>query len=312
MRKLLRPTFRELTAWFALGQAAAVSFSGNAPAGKLSGRWSSIFRGQGMMFEAVREYLPGDEVRHMDWAVTARTGKPHLKLFREERQQQVILAVDDSISMQFGTRGTFKNVQAARIAAMLSGCAIAEHEQIGGGVFAVSADKASWRWFGMSARRQTSLRFINALTMPPEAEASQLNGAGLPAVLRHLARQRYMRSCSSICYVLSDFSYLRNGDDLRKALRELRRQHRVIFIAIDDRADCNIPQAGAVPLGSEEKSPKPVLLEKNKTAAIFADMWLKRRTSLRIICKEAGVRLLEVNTADNVKNLQLLMRQATA
>lgn len=307
MRSLLRPSFRELTAWFALGQAAAVTFAGNSPAGKMSGRWTSAFRGQGMLFEAVREYLPGDEARHIDWSVTARTGKPHLKLFREERQQQLVIAVDDSASMQFGTRGTFKNAQAAHIAAMLAGSAIAEHEQLGCGIFNTSP---AWQWFGMSSRRQNAMRFLKALTLPPDKNVGKLDGAGLPAVIRNMARQRYMRHGSSICYIISDFAQLNDGDELKKSLNELRRQHKIVLIAVDDQADFKIAPVGVVPLGSDDKSPHPVLLEKNKAAAVFADIWLKRRNVLRLICRELGIRLLETTTAENVKNLQLLMKQA--
>ena len=85
----------------------------------LSGLYASVFRGQGMDYEETREYREGDEIRNMDWRVTARTGVPHLKVFREERERSVVLCVDAGPHMHFGTRGTFKCVQAARAAALL-------------------------------------------------------------------------------------------------------------------------------------------------------------------------------------------------
>ena len=85
-----------------------------------SGLYASVFRGQGLNFEEVREYREGDDIRNMDWKVTARTNEPHLKVYREERERNVLLCVDHGPHMFFGTRGTFKSVQAARAAASAS------------------------------------------------------------------------------------------------------------------------------------------------------------------------------------------------
>ncbi len=74
-----------------------------------SGLYASVFRGQGLNFEEVREYREGDDIRNMDWKVTARTNKPHLKVYREERERSVVLCVDHGPHMFFGTRGTFKS-----------------------------------------------------------------------------------------------------------------------------------------------------------------------------------------------------------
>ena len=89
-------------------QARTVGIASHHPVNSvLCGLYASVFRGQGMDFEEVREYQEGDEIRNMDWRVTARTGVPHLKVFREERERSVILCVDISERMAFGTRGTF-------------------------------------------------------------------------------------------------------------------------------------------------------------------------------------------------------------
>ena len=83
------------------------------------GSYMSAFKGMGMEFDEVRPYQPGDEVRHLDWRVTARTGRPHTKLFREERERPILLWVDYRANMFFATRGVFKSVLAARAAALL-------------------------------------------------------------------------------------------------------------------------------------------------------------------------------------------------
>jgi len=96
-----------------------------------SGASSSRWRGRGVDFRESRIYQPGDEIRHMDWRVTARSGKPHTKLFEEEREQGLLLAVDFNPSMRFGTRVRFKNVQAARAAALLAWMASAAGDRVG-------------------------------------------------------------------------------------------------------------------------------------------------------------------------------------
>jgi len=89
-----------------------------------SGLYASVFRGTGLDFEEVREYQEGDDIRNMDWKVTARTNEPHLKVYREERERSVLLCVDHGPHMFFGTRGTFKSIQAARCAALLGWAAL--------------------------------------------------------------------------------------------------------------------------------------------------------------------------------------------
>jgi hypothetical protein len=100
-----------------------------------AGLYASVFRGAGVNFEEVREYREGDDIRYMDWKVTARTNEPHLKVFREERERSVVLCVDRGPHMVFGTRGTFKSVQAARAAALIGWAASRLNDRVGGMAF---------------------------------------------------------------------------------------------------------------------------------------------------------------------------------
>ena len=101
----------------------------------MAGTQRSPFKGRGINFEEVRRYQPGDEIRHMDWRVTARTGEPHLKLFQEERERPVIFVVDFTASMFFGTRVAFKSVIAARVATLLAWAALARGDRVGSLIF---------------------------------------------------------------------------------------------------------------------------------------------------------------------------------
>ena len=109
--------------------------SGSNPWRQASGDYASPFRGQGLAFHEVREYRFGDDIRSIDWRVTARTDKPHVKVFTEERERTVILCIDANAAMRFGTRGTFKSVQAARAAALLGWQANGSNDRVGCIVF---------------------------------------------------------------------------------------------------------------------------------------------------------------------------------
>jgi uncharacterized protein (DUF58 family) len=273
----------------------------------LQGNWRSSQRGQGMLFDTVREYSPGDDVRHIDWKVTARTGRPHLKLFHEERQQQVMVLVDDSPSMQFGTRGTFKNVQAARLTAMIGGSAMAQHERLGGGVFSVAGKASSLRWIAPQSHRRAALQLLRPLTVPPAQQESA--PSTLPALLQALVRLGPLRSIRSRLCILSDFSMVpaQATPLLRQALAELRRRHRVTLLAIDDAADKAMPQAGWLELQGTGAS---VQLDSGNTRLreTYAAYWEQRRGVLRAEARSLGIELLECSTADGTRQLRQLLR----
>ena len=111
---------------------------GKRVSSQLYGGHGSSFRGRGMEFDEVRVYHPGDDVRTIDWRVTARTGRPHTKLFQEERERPVLVLVDARASMRFGTRDCFKSVLAAKAAAVLAWIGIGGGDRVGGLVLAPS------------------------------------------------------------------------------------------------------------------------------------------------------------------------------
>src|SRR5271170_5744589 len=136
---MLYPDFNEL---IRLGKRASrlQILSGRSSTTAGSGDYASPFRGQGLAFHEVREYRFGDDIRSIDWRVTARTDKAHVKIFTEKRERTVILCVDANAAMRFGTRGTFKSVQAARAAALLGGQACSSNDRVGCLVFGDVAD----------------------------------------------------------------------------------------------------------------------------------------------------------------------------
>ncbi|MDD5114985.1 MAG: DUF58 domain-containing protein, partial [Methylobacter sp.] len=117
------------------GPAASLNLQPASIRSRQSGGYVSRFKGRGMEFDETRLYQPGDDIRSIDWRVTARTGKTHTKLFREERERPVFIAVDDRAAMHFATRGVFKSVLAAKLAGLLAWTAQHHGDRMGGQIF---------------------------------------------------------------------------------------------------------------------------------------------------------------------------------
>lgn len=180
---------------------------------KLAGSYLAKSKGRGMEFDEVRHYQPGDDVRAIDWRVTARTGKVHTKLFREEKERPVFILTDLSSAMRFGSTLLLKSVQAAHLAAIISWHSKAQGDKLAGLVFS----NQNHRLLKPASRTRGVLRYLQALidVHQPAAEPQQLtSGLHLAEALSEL--RRLLRP-GSLLYVLSDFSQLE-----QEALRHLQ------------------------------------------------------------------------------------------
>src|SRR5579871_3200956 len=130
---MLFPELRELVKLKAV--AGVSNLLQDRTGNRTHGDYASLFHGLGVEFETVRPYVIGDDVRYIDWRVTARSGKPHIKTFRAECDRNVLVVVDANAYMRFGTRNTFKSVQAAKTAALLCWKSLQQQDRVGGAVF---------------------------------------------------------------------------------------------------------------------------------------------------------------------------------
>lgn len=192
------------------------------------GEYHSSFRGQGMEFDEVREYQAGDDVRFIDWNVTARTGIPFIKKFREERELTVLLAVDASPSLGFGSTGQTKSEQAAEIAAVIAFSAIANQDKVGCLFFTDSVE----HHIAPRKGRGHVLRIIRELL----GFKAQGRGTHLAGALEHIVRTQKRRA---VVFVLSDFW----SGDFAHALSICSRRHDTIAIQLADRRE-------SVPVGA--------------------------------------------------------------
>jgi len=213
-----------------------------APRGKVlatrSGGHVSRFRGRGMEFDESRVYQPGDDPRNMDWRVTARSGRPHVKLFREERERPLWLLADSGPSMRFGTRVAFKSVIAARAAALLGWAAADQGDRIGGLVF----DETRHFERRPAARTRGLLPLLKALAEDPIPGEDGGYGS-LAAAAEHLVQ---LVRPGSLVFLLSDFAGLRREDGAW--LARLGCGNEVVLVHIYDALEATAPPAGRYPV----------------------------------------------------------------
>lgn len=202
-----------------------------------SGAYQSTFKGRGMSFSEVRNYFPGDDVRNIDWNVTARTNEPYIKIFEEERELTAVLLVDVSRSSLFGTTNQMKNEFITEISAVLAFSAIQNNDKVGVIFFSDKVEK----FIPPKKGKQHILRIIRELLdFRPES-----NGTDLGVAIRYLNNVIKKRS---IAFILSDF--LTKGYD--DALRVAAKKHDIIGLRIYDPRDETLPNVGLVRMADAE------------------------------------------------------------
>ncbi len=254
----------------------------------LSGLYVSVFRGQGMDFEENREYQEGDEIRNMDWRVTARTGVPHMKVFREERERAVILCVDVGAHMQFGTRGTFKSVQAAKAAALMGWSASTNQDRVGAMLFGDPAQGP--RFFRPSRARRSFWRMLQAL--------SEDRRTGLPvegdAMLEALDRLHRVAPTGALLFIVGDLN--RDPASLQPILGKLRQRHELILMPVDDIADREIPNIGRVVFQAQDGRRIEVETDSDEGRRLYREMWERYREDLETLCSRLALTLIPLST----------------
>ena len=196
-----------------------------------AGQYESVFKGRGMQFEEVREYTPGDDVRTIDWNVTARAGKPYIKRFVEEREMTVMLVVDLSASGEFGTRVRLKNELAAEFCAVLAFAAVRNNDKVGLIIFTDEIELIIPPKKG-SGHVLRLIRELLYFKMPKKK-------TNIPMSLDYLAR--VIRKKATV-FLVSDFM----AEDFKKELSLINRRHDVVAVAVRDPAEIEMPSVGLV------------------------------------------------------------------
>ena len=261
----------------------------------LAGEYHSVFKGQGMEFQEVREYQPGDEVRSIDWNVTARTGEPFVKRFVEERELSVIFAVDLSASGNFGSVNKLKNEVAAEICALLAFSAIKNNDKVGLVVFTDTIELFVPPGKGSSH----VLRLIRELLefKPRRAKTN------IAEAIEYVSRIMQKRS---VVFLVSDF--LETG--FERQLRIVSKRHDVIAVTIGDPLEVKLPNVGLVEL---EDSETGELIEIDTSSAAIRRRYeisgAERRGALTDLFRKVDIDEIEVMTnRDYVRDLVKFFR----
>lgn len=262
------------------------------------GEYHSVFKGQGMEFAEVREYQPGDDVRAIDWNVTARMGHPYVKRYIEERELTVLLAVDLSGSKQFGTRGRFKAELAAEIAAVLALSAVRNNDRVGLLVF---TDRIEHFVPARKGRRHVLRLIRDVLAFRPQGRGTDL-GAALEFAGRVLPHR-------SIVFVLSDFlidEEERHGpregaeEHFERALRLVSRRHDLVAVCITDGAEEALPDAGVIRFTDPETGEECVIdTGRRSFRAEYGARCAAERERLRGLFRRLGIDEIAVRTDDS-------------
>ncbi|MFG1416697.1 DUF58 domain-containing protein [Xanthobacter sp. V0B-10] len=275
---------------------------GFAPGGKVRthqfGGHRSSFRGRGMEFDEVRAYQPGDDIRTIDWRVTARTGKAHTKLFQEERERPVLLLVDARRAMRFGTRDCFKSVLAARAAAVLTWVAIAGGDRVGG-VVLTPFELAAFR---PERSRRRILHFVKAVA---EATAQGLGledtaAAPEPTLAEAFARLRGAARPGTLVFIASDFA-----DFDAAAARELNRlshASQVTAVFTFDPLEARLPPRGTYRISDGEAVAR-LDPARGDLAAAYAARFTARRARIESFARQHGMAFVPLETGQDAGDL---------
>jgi uncharacterized protein (DUF58 family) len=256
-----------------------------------AGMYASVFRGQGLNFEEVREYREGDDIRNMDWKVTARINEPHLKVYREERERSVVLCVDKGPHMHFGTRGTFKFLQATRAAALIGWAANGHGDRVGGILFG-DADTGPQHYRPTKDRRAL-WRLLNDLSKPG-ARAQR----GVDCVDLILQRADRGAGTGALIFVIADFN--RDPQGLDRSLGQLCQRHSVVLVPVDDPADRELPGVGRALFRGPDGELLEVDTDDPAGRADYRQRWEQRRDALVRQANRLGIAVIPITTDQDV------------
>jgi uncharacterized protein (DUF58 family) len=261
----------------------------------LAGEYGSVFRGRGMEFDEVREYMPGDEIRTIDWNVTARTGTPYVKRFVEERELTVMFVVDLSASGAFGSVSKLKNEVAAEFCSLLAFSAVKNNDKVGLIVFTDQIEM----YIPPKKGTQHVLRVIRELlNFKPRQASTDIEGA-----LDFLGKVTKKRS---VVFLVSDFQ----AEGFEKPMRVIGKRHDLVAVTVVDPREVRLPNVGLVEL--EDAETGEIVLIDTGSAGIrkrYERLGREQSDRFRELFSSMGVDQIEVMTdRDYVPNLVRFFR----
>ena len=287
------------------GPARAIALNVLRVNSRQTGAYVSRFRGRGMEFDESRPYQPGDDPRSIDWRVTARSTTAYTKLFREERERPVLVAVDLRSNMHFATRGCFKSVNASRAAALLSWAAHHRGDRIGGLIFGDTTHRELKPRLG----RRAALRFVHELVEHPDWRSSDPEAANPEALTQAMSALRRVARPGSLVVVISDFVGFTRA--AQSYLSSVARHNEVLAVFLNDPLERELPPPGRYRLVSPDDE---LAIDTYAAPARrdYAHAFEERLQELETFCQVYGVHLMPMSTDDDpVSTLQTALGRRT-
>ncbi|TQV80994.1 DUF58 domain-containing protein [Exilibacterium tricleocarpae] len=275
---------------FAAGELAL--FARRPSAAVISGQVRTRFRGRGMEFEEVRPYQPGDDIRSIDWRVTARTQAAYTKLYREERERPVFVWVDQRAPMFFGSRGCFKSVLAAHLASLLGWAALNNSDRIGAQVFG-DRDHHDIR---PRRSKHALLELIHQLHESNHRLHTPVAPAGGKRLEDMLADARRVSKPGSAVFLISDFHDFTRACE--EQLFQLARHTDITLFALADPLESRLPDTTRLTVSDGQRR-LPVDTADPQLAQAFSQRYQQRRRALQKTCAALAVPLVSVATGDD-------------
>ena len=261
-----------------------------------AGEYQSSFRGQGLDFDDFREYAHGDEIRFIDWNVTARMGTPYIRKFREERELAVVLAVDVSGSADFGSVHFSKREAAAEAAAILGFSAVGNGDKVGLLLFA----KEAYFYVPPAKGTRHVLRIVRDILMAEPTQSGTSITAACDFLIRTLRRKAFI-------FMISDFF----DDPLEKPLSKLARKHETIALQVCDPLEAVLPKAGKVVFTDPETGWEAQVNTNNANLRMGYEKLMRRQSEgVKAVCKKNGIDLAQLSTdRDRLGDLHRLLKK---
>lgn len=259
----------------------------------LSGPNKANFRGRGIDFEEVRSYQPGDDIRTIDWRVTARTGSAHTRVFREERERPVLVVVDQRSRLFFGSQNCFKSVLAAHIAGLLAWSALGNGDRIGGVVF----NEAGHQEIRPRRNRKAVLALLSQL-VASNARLPEINPTDEPRGLATMLEAlRHITRPGTSLYLISDFHDAAEPA-VREHLSRLAQHTEITAIACSDPLESTLPPPGRYAVTDGVRQAE-LLTHNSRLRARYTQLWTQRVDTLHHELQSLGIPLLQASTHES-------------
>ena len=255
------------------------------------GAYLSSFKGRGMEFEESRMYMPGDDIRNMDWRVTARTGNAHTKVFREERERPVLLWLDLNASMMFATRRAFKAVVASKVAALLAWSTVNHNDRLGALIFAGDQHTEIRPRRG----KNVALEILGAIAHHP-AWRPQNQSVEKRDMQAAMSRLRKVTRPGSLVFMISDFRKMNHQAEVH--LANIARHSDIVMIHVSDPIEDELPARGQYQVSDGNR-----VIQLNTSDKRYREQYHQRfdshRQHLQKLCRKHRMFYLPVSTQDD-------------